>query len=155
MNNNIKKDYNDLGWKGMDRAWFRIGTGGGGLWMRQWTRGLHKMREISSTSWEHVSFSWKTMLHGASTFGGPASPTGPLRGGFCGRPYQDSWFRTLRSKTFNVFYTIFFQKPSPWLVGHGAKVPSYKAMAYSNPPSGKNFMSYGNSIIPGGWGVVD
>jgi hypothetical protein len=28
-------------------SWLRIGTGGGLLWMRQWTSGFHKMRGIS------------------------------------------------------------------------------------------------------------
>jgi hypothetical protein len=28
-------------------SWLRIGTGGGLLWMRQWTSEFHKMRGIS------------------------------------------------------------------------------------------------------------
>jgi len=32
-------------WTGL--IWLRTGTGGGHLWMRQWTSGLHKMRWIS------------------------------------------------------------------------------------------------------------
>jgi len=42
---------------------------------------------------------------------------------------------------------------SSWMVGHDSEVPSHKAMAYSKPPRGKNFMSYGNSIVRGGGGV--
>jgi hypothetical protein len=30
-------------WNGS--SWLRIGTGGGNLWLREWTIGLHKMRE--------------------------------------------------------------------------------------------------------------
>jgi hypothetical protein len=32
-------------WTGL--GWLRVETGGGQLWMRQWTFGFHKMRGIS------------------------------------------------------------------------------------------------------------
>ena len=47
-------------------GWLRIGTGGGGLWVRQWTFGFHKMRGISWLAAKLVSFSRRTLLHGVS-----------------------------------------------------------------------------------------
>ena len=44
----------------------RIGTGGGRLWMRQWTFGLHKMRG-NLTSWGTTSFSITTLFHGVKS----------------------------------------------------------------------------------------
>ena len=48
-------------WKGL--IWYRIGTGGGLLWMRRWTFGLDKIPGISVTSWITVSFSRTRLLH--------------------------------------------------------------------------------------------
>ena len=47
-------------------SWFRIGTGGGYVWMRWWTFEFHKMRRISLLATEPVSFSRRTLLHGVS-----------------------------------------------------------------------------------------
>ena len=47
-------------------SWLRIGTGGGRLWVRWWTFGFHKMRGISWLAAKPVTFSRRTLLHGAS-----------------------------------------------------------------------------------------
>ena len=45
---NIKMSFRQLGWRACtEPVLLRIGTGGGLLWMRWWTFGFHKMREIS------------------------------------------------------------------------------------------------------------
>jgi len=48
--------------------WLRIGTGGGHLWMGWWTFEFHKMMGNFLTSWETVSFSRWTVLHGVSEY---------------------------------------------------------------------------------------
>jgi hypothetical protein len=40
-------DLQEVGWGALTGlSWFRIGTGGGYLWLREWTFGFHKMRGI-------------------------------------------------------------------------------------------------------------
>jgi hypothetical protein len=41
----IFRKWDEVVWPGL--SWFRIGRGGGHLWMWSWTFGFHKMREIS------------------------------------------------------------------------------------------------------------
>ena len=58
-------------WEGVVRtgwSWLRIRTGGGRLWVRWWTLGFHKMRGISWLAAKPVSFSRRTLLHGASNY---------------------------------------------------------------------------------------
>ena len=51
----------ETGW-----SWLRVGTGGGRLWVRWWTLGLHKMPRISWLAAKPVSFSRRTLIHGVS-----------------------------------------------------------------------------------------
>ena len=65
---NIKMDLQEVGcgaWTGS--IWVRIGTGGGHLWMRQWTFGFHKMRGISWLA-ENLLASRRALLYGVSKY---------------------------------------------------------------------------------------
>ena len=66
---NIKMDLQEVGrGLGTGWSWLRIGTGGGRLWVRQWTFGFHKMRGISWLTAKPVIFWRRTLLHGISKY---------------------------------------------------------------------------------------